>query len=752
MKYSFLILSAVFAIAARVTAGELPPAAERKIDFVKDVQPIFRAACYECHAEGNEEGGLNLGIKSRAMAGGDQGRAWVAGQSAKSRLIHLVAGVEKDALMPPEGKPLSKDQVGILRAWIDQGADWPDGIDVPNPRLERARSHWAFQKLRSVEPPTVKERGWPRTAIDRFVLAGLEAKGLQPAEQVALRKLVRRIYFDVVGLPPTPEELDTVCNASDPEAAYAALVDRLLASPHYGERWGRHWLDVARYADSNGQEGDQDRPHAWRYRDFVIQALNDDLPFNTFVRWQLAGDEYEPENVTACVATGFLTAGPHTVLENTFLEEERLRNRYNELDDMLGTIGTGMLGLTIACARCHDHKYDAIPARDYYRMLAALHSGDRQEVKLGPKKIEALVFRDTTSEPKPTWLFGRGDFYDRKRPVTLGFLEVFGQRPSEEYWSAARTANAPTSSTFQRKALGEWMTDVENGAGALVARVIVNRIWQHHFGEGLVRTPGDFGVRSEAPSHPELLEWLAHDLVDHGWQLKRLHRQILTSAVYRQAGTYDAAKAQVDPENRLLWRMRPRRIEAEILRDALLEVSGKLNRETLGPPFKPLIAKEAQVARNLKTPYTADPEEGPQNLRRSIYMFHKRVIPYPLLAAFDRPDSLQSCSRRDATTVAPQALALLNDPFVRSRALDFADRLLSETKEDHSAAIRRAFALALSRAPTSTEQLAALEFLSAQIDRRRQRDEKASSPDIHRLAMADFCQAVFGLNEFMYVD
>jgi hypothetical protein len=734
-------------------AAMLPPAVDRKVDFVKDVQPILRAACFECHAEGNEEGGLNLGIKSRALEGGEHGRPWTAGQSAKSRLVHLVAGVEPKKLMPPEGDQLSKEQIGILRAWIDQGAVWPDGADVLNPKVERARKHWAFQKLAAVEPPAVANQAWPRTPIDRFVLASLEAKGLSPSDPIALRKLVRRVYFDVVGLPPPPEEVDAICVAKDPHAAYEALVNRLLASPHYGERWGRHWLDVARYADSNGQEADQDRPHAWRYRDFVIEELNNDMPVDKFLRWQLAGDEYEPDNVNACVATGFLTAGTHTVLENTFLEEERLRNRYNELDDMLGTVGTGMLGLTIGCARCHDHKYDAIPARDYYRMLSALHSGDRQDVKLGPSNVEALVFRDSGSEPKTTWQFGRGDFYDRKRPVTLGFLEIFTtHRTAEDYWKEARPASGAANTTYQRKAMARWLTDVENGAGAIVARVMVNRVWQHHFGEGLVRTPGDFGVRSEPPSHPALLEWLGSDLVNNGWKLKRVHRQILTSAVYQQAAAYDETKAKIDPDNRLLWRMRPRRVEAEILRDAMLEVSGQLNRQTLGPPFKPPISSEAQVARNLKSPYPADVKDGPDNHRRSIYIFQKRVIPYPLLAAFDRPDSQQSCSRRDATTVAPQALALLNDPFVRARSLDFADRLMRETKDDEANAIRRAFSLALGRAPSDTEQTAATEFLTAQTHSRRQRDGKLSPADAHRLALADFCQTMFGLNEFIYVD
>ena len=347
-------------------AALLPPAADRKVDFVKDVQPILRKHCFECHAEGNEEGGLNLGVKSRALEGGDHGPVFAAGQSAASRLIHLVAGLEKDKLMPPEDNPpLTKDEIGILRAWIDQGAEWPAGTDVLDPRLEQARTHWAFQPLRSVEPPAVKDEGWVRTPIDRFILASLEAKGLAPSPRAESRALLRRLSFDVTGLPPTlalsglaSQEAESTREA-EWEKAHEAVVDKLLASRHYGERWGRHWLDVARYADSDGYESDADRPHAYQYRDFVIRALNDDLPVDTFLRWQLAGDEIEPNNPQAVAATGFLTAAAITILPPTHLEEERLRNRYNELDDMLSTIGTGMLGLTLGCARCHDHKYDA---------------------------------------------------------------------------------------------------------------------------------------------------------------------------------------------------------------------------------------------------------------------------------------------------------------------------------------------------------------------------------------------------------
>ena len=764
--------------------ARLPPAADRKVDFVKDVQPLFRKHCFECHSAGNEEGGLNLGLKSRALEGGEHGAVLVAGRSAASRLIHLVAGIEKDAVMPPADQPpLSPDEIGVLRAWIDQGLVWPAGTDVPDPRLEQARTHWAFQPLRPVQPPAVKDEGWVRTPIDRFILAALEAKGLAPSPPVASARLLRRLSFDLAGLPPSlllsvspsgKKDGATEGRSNGESVDYETMVDRLLASRHYGERWGRHWLDVARYADSDGYESDADRPHAYQYRDFVIRALNDDLPADTFLRWQLAGDEIQADNPQAVAATGFLTAAAITILPPTHLEEERLRNRYNELDDVLSTIGTGMLGLTLGCARCHNHKYDAISSREYYRLLAAIHGGDRQVVKLpGSASFpgsgsEALVFQDLGGEPKATWLFSRGDFYDRDQPVELGFLDVLMRsRTTEDYWTAARGEAPRGDTTYQRKALAAWVTDVEHGAGALAARVIVNRVWQHHFDEGLVRTVSDFGVRSEAPSHPNLLEWLANDFVANGWRLKRLHKLILLSAVYRQGDrthqTLERGRESetpqsairnpqsLDPENRLLWHMPPRRLEAEIVRDAILAAAGTLNLEQFGPAFKPPISAEAMVARNTKSPYPSDAKDDASTRRRSVYMFHKRVVPYPLLQAFDRPDAQQGCGRRDETTVAPQALSLLNDAFVRARAVEMAGRLLAEGG-DRASLCNRAFELAISRPPTESERAAAIEFLKSQTVRRQARD--AARPEAENLAaaVADLCQALFSLNEFLYID
>ena len=749
MRACFILLG----VLSVLIAADSAPAAE--IDFTRDVRPLLRQHCVKCHGDKKQQGGLRFDSRADAVRAGDSGeKSIVPGQAEKSELIRRVTSRDDDKRMPPEGETLSAKQIELLRQWINEGAKWPDEAgSAASGRQEMVvtaedRKHWSFQPLRDVALPTVKNIAWIRSPIDQFILARLEANGLQPSPPIGSRKLVRRIYFDVAGLPPDTE----ISNLKSPIPNADDLIDKLLDSPHYGERWGRHWLDVARYADSDGQETDRDRPQAYRYRDFVIRALNADMPFDQFVRWQLAGNEYEPENPEAVAATGFLTAGTFAALPDKLMVDERLRNRYNELDDMLSTIGTGLLGLTFGCARCHDHKYDAIPARDYYRILSALHCGDRAEVTVGASQEKLLAYRDAGPEPKPSWLFRRGDYYDHEQPVTLGFLTVLTRDKSpEDFWREAREKSPAKESTQQRRALAEWMTDVDHGAGALVARVIVNRVWQHHFGSGLVRTVGDFGVRSEAPSHPELLEWLARDLVQHGWKLKRLHRLILTSAAYQQASA-GITPASADPDNRLLWKRHPQRLEAEILRDSMLAVSGTLNLEAFGPGFKPPIADEAMLARNIKDPYPKDVKDSADVRRRSVYMFHKRVIPNPLLQAFDKPDAQQSCNRRDPTTVAPQALALLNDPFVRSVSLDFADRLLKEADNDPAKCIDRGYQLAVCRSPSDTERLASLEFLETQIKERTTREPKPSADEARRRALADWCQILFSLNEFLYID
>jgi cytochrome c553 len=841
-------------------------------DADAEARSVLTSHCVMCHGPTKQKGGLRFDSRDGLLSKGDSGfPAVTPGKPAASELIRRVTSTDAAVRMPPGDTRLSAAQVATLRKWIEAGAPWSGAGTTPATQqteltvTEEDRQHWAFRPLAKVEPPAGKHPGKARNAIDRFIHAGLQAKGLTPAAPADARVLIRRVTFDVVGLPPAPDEVEAFVKAADPDAAYEALVDRLLASRHYGERWGRHWLDVARYADSGGYESDIDRPTAYHYRDFVIKALNADMPFDEFVRLQLAGDECQPDDPLALAATGFLAAGPGEFLGDNLLEEERLRQRYIELDDMVTTTGAALLGLTLGCARCHDHKYDPIPSRDYYRLLAALHSGGRAEVPLGsraeialanqaradwdrqrraaedalkkwadgqraqveprlraakiaklpvpdavkallrdqpvsaeakalakqhekavaitedevrkaaddvarkrwdelagelaavrgrePKALPtALAFRDRGGKPAESWLFRRGDFHDHTIPVELGFLTVLTRgKSAAAYWKEARAGDR-TDTTYQRRALAAWVTDTGRGAGPLLARVIVNRVWQHHFGEGLVRTPNDFGTRGDRPSHPELLEWLSADLVAHAWKLKRLHRLILLSATYRQGGAFDAEKANTDPDNRLRWRMRPRRLEAEELRDALLVAGGVLDRKPFGPAFKPPIPADAMVARNIQNPYPKNIQEGPEERRRSVYMFHKRVIPYPLFQVFDAPDAQQCTGKRNVTTVAPQALALLNDPFIRTRAGDFANRLLREAGGDPAAVIDRAYHLAFSRPPTAPERDAGVKFLAQQNQARSARDPKQAPDEIRRQALTDYCQVLFGLNEFIYVD
>jgi hypothetical protein len=875
--------SAVVGLFLWLPALQAAEAQPKRVDFGRDVRPILERFCWKCHGPEKQKGGLRFDRRQGAFAAGDSGKkAITPGRAEDSELIRRVEVANTDERMPLKAEPLSLEQIKTLRAWIQQGANWPETGTAPQGgRREMVvtkedRQHWSYRPLKAVAVPVVKDATWCRTPVDRFIVAALEARGTHPNPPVDRRTLIRRLYFDMLGLPPAPEEVDAFIGDPRP-TAYEELVERLLASPRYGERWGRHWLDVARYADSDGLESDADRPTAYPYRDFVIQSLNEDLSYQTFVRWQLAGDEYEPDNPRALAASGFL-AGALTEELIVPMEEEKLRFRFNELDDMAVTTVSAFLGLTLGCARCHDHKFDAIPTRDYYRLQCAFTTTGRANVLLTTRaeaasyhqreakwkerhqaaqtrwndwlkeqekrygtslrqaKIDALPISDAEkkllkelpgseagkklskkfekvltlsdedyrrvltaeqrrqrdvlkneldalarcqppspptvlaivdkkSQPEPTWLLNRGDFYAKKELLQVGFLTVLtGRRTPEDYWATARRTIPAGQSTGQRRALADWITDVDFGAGPLLARVIVNRVWQHHFGEGLVRTVSDFGVRGEPPTHPELLDWLAHELVA-GWRLKSLHRLILTSSVYKQATTFDGVRHEADPDNRLWWRRRPQRLEAEILRDAVLSVSGTLNPEPFGPAFKPPIPAEAMLARNTKDPYPKDLQDTRGTRRRSVYMFHKRVVQYPLMQAFDGPDAAVTCGRRNNTTVAPQALALLNDGFFRDRALDFGRRLLAECGPRPEDWVDRGFRLVLSRRPNDVERAASVEFIGRQLERRGARDSSQAAPDFRSLgdfgsltpairlqALADFCQALFSLNEFIYVD
>ena len=859
-----------------ITAALTLRAIAAPVDFAREIEPLLADRCVKCHGPEKQKGGLRLDVKASAFKGGDSDeRGIIPGHASDSGVIRAVISKDEDERMPPRkggGEPLTAQQIELLRRWIDAGAEWPESatgiakaVRSEMKVTDADRQHWSFVPIHAAAPPTVTDTAWGRTPVDAFVRAAQEAKGISPSAQADARTLVRRIYFDLVGLPPTPEETERwTARIGASRDGVAALVDELLASPHYGERWARHWLDVARYADSNGMEGDGDRSNAYRYRDFVIRAMNEDMRFDQFVRWQLAGDEIAPDKEDAIAATGFIAAGVNAALPDKLMEEEILRNRANELDDMVSTTGQAMLGLTLACARCHDHKYDPLPTRDYYRMMRIFNSGDRAEVplaspadvkaakaalvkwqkesdtavkardewlknarepfveplraakiaklkasedekrllsgtpgdpeakKLGdrfkkelavedaeyvaalPPELKArwdeldapvkalakrkptalptaFAFADFAPEPRESWFFERGDFMARKEKMDLGFLTVLTTgKTADEYWKIARDGKLRDDSTQQRRALAEWMTDLDHGAGALLARVMVNRVWQHHFGDGLVRTASDFGTRGELPTHPELLEWLTGEFIRSGWSVKHLHRLIVNSAAYQQASAFDAKKAAIDPEDRLLWRRRPVRLESEILRDSMLAAAGTLNPAVFGPSFKPPIPAEALQARNVKDPYPRDAKDGPETRRRTIYLFHKRVVQYPLMQAFDAPDAQQSCGRRMNTTVAPQALALLNDPFVRMRAEELVKRLQADAGGDVDSQIRLAFRLCLNRDAAPDELTGARDFIESQTAARKQRDAK--SADAPRLALTDFCQSLFGLNEFIYVD
>jgi hypothetical protein len=983
----------------------------------------------KCHGGAKSKADFDLTTREGLLHGGNSKKPGAIPFKAKeSRLFLLVTHQEKPH-MPSQAEKLTGEQLAYIEKWIDLGAPYDKPlVDKPKTTAkkplivtEEDRKFWSFQPLQRAEPPKIKNEAWCKTPIDRFVLAKLEEKGLTPNAAVDRRKLIRRVYFDLIGLPPTPQEIEAFINDTAPNA-YEKLIDHLLDNPHFGERWARHWLDIARFAESHGYEQDYDRPTAYHYRDFIIKAFNQDLPYDTFVKWQLAGDEFEPENPLALMATGFLAAGTHaTQITKNQVEKER----YDELDDMTRTTGTAMLGLTIGCARCHDHKYDPIPTRDYYRFLSTFTTTVRSDydINLDPKgyaeakskfdgehaklvdalkkyeteqlpakldewiakrpkdatrarwvvpdlagfksaggatltklddgsvlaggknpdfdtytftvntqlkgitaiRLEALAhesmvkggpgragngnfaltdFRVTAApldgkiaavpvklanpkatfeqkglpvaatideDPKSAWAvdpqFGKdhaavfetdgdigfdggtvitftmkfennnghqigrprlslstaprpatlegdripeaiarvfaaldkdpafkmteeqgsallkwfspkdetwqqlkakvdehlkaapkpnlvkalissegvpavrlhtqgGDFLEqthflqrgdpnRKGDVaTQGFLQVVMRSPNaEKHWHIDPPAGWRTS--YRRRSLANWITDVDAGAGNLLARVIVNRLWQHHMGRGIVGTPSDFGFQGDRPTHPELLDWLAAELVRNGWRLKSIHKLILMSNVYMENGEFDKKKAEIDHDNRLLWRHPPQRLEAEVIRDSMLAVSGILDEKMFGPGTLDLGQK-----------------------RRSIYFFVKRSQLIPTMLLFDAPDTLQGIEQRVTTTIAPQALLMMNNAIVRGFAEHLSKRICPSPETPLPDAVRSSYSLALGRNPTDDEAAASVEFLKQQMDAYK----AAGKMDARQLALTDLCQVLMGLNEFVYVD
>lgn len=1000
--------------------------------FKEHVREILTSHCLRCHGGDSIKADFSLSTRAELMASGHVGET-----ADESNLIDLVRHTS-EPYMPAQAEKLSDESIEWLRKWIDLGApyDQPlaEGKHAAAGALvvsEEDRKHWAFQPLRSVPIPAVENDPWCRTPIDRFVLAAQEAEGLSPNQIADARTLVRRGALDALGLPATSEDVASLASSTN-SAAWESYVDGLLNSPHFGERWARHWMDVARFAESHGYEQDYDRPNAYHYRDFLIHAFNEDMPFNQFVTWQLAGDETAPDQSLALMATGFLGAG---AFPTQLTEAEFESARYDELDDMVTTTGVAFLGLSVGCARCHDHKYDPIPSDDYYRMAATFTTAIRSEIELDlhaqenaerlaawkaelaalenrlrdyenqqvppqfaqwlanynpaesqdpwqgfdvievrstggssfqrqpdgswlavgavpdnevitviadsnlarPSKLrlealthhslpqqgpgrapngnfalgdiqvsvtpvgvddagdrddatrpvtikratathqqnqdslsvmasidgdpvsgwavdqggighdqaavfefsdpveiqgqarwtiqltfnhpntkhavgrlrlslsnreqaptavggESLAAKITTSiaeaqsngdpdsdawrtaqswfattlpqwqerqqairehrerGPEPqlttvmvtseglphlkhhaddrgfphfypeTYFLTRGDVHQKQGVARTGFLQVLMPEDLDEgHWKINPPAEAQGKS-FRRASFANWMTDVDSGAGALVARVIVNRVWQHHFGRGLVATPNDFGLSGDRPSHPDLLDWLAADLVEHGWKLKRLHRLIMTSSVYMQSSAHDEARAGIDRENRLLWRWTPRRLEAEAIRDSMLSVSGSLDPTMYGPGTLDL---------NMS--------------RRSVYFFIKRSQLIPMMMLFDWPEHLVSIGQRSRTTIAPQALMFLNSPQGRR----FADSLARKLATDSPAeAVTGGYKLAFAREPTTAEAALSEAFLEQQTAMYRDQDH----PDAAHAARVDFCQMLISMNEFVFIE
>jgi hypothetical protein len=599
----------------------------------------------------------------------------------------------------------------------------------PSPVLgDNPTGLWSLQPVTRPPLPEVRQKDWVRTPIDHFILAKLESRGWQPAAPASKAQLIRRVYFDLWGLPPSPDDVRTFVADEDP-AAYERLIDRLLASHHYGERWGRHWLDVARFAETNGYERDAVKPNAWRYRDWVIDAFNADMPYDRLVTEQLAGDEIEGADERSRIATGFLRVG-------TFDDEpnDPAKYKFEQLDDLMHATSTAFLAVTLKCARCHDHKFDPIPQTDYYALLNFFAGGK-------PADGELLAFANSGERPEVK-LLASGDPAAPGDTVPPGYLSMV----SFVHQQASEPSPAPAGKRLQ---LAQWIVDPRN---TLTARVMVNRLWQHHFGEGLVRTPDNFGTMGDLPTHPDLLDWLASELVDGGWRLKRLHKMILLSSAYQMASTHplEAEYSQVDVANKLWWRRNRLRLEAEPLRDAMLAVSGQINLAAGGPSFMPPASREALEGLSKKDDawQTSPPD---QQRRRSVYMMTKRSLLLPLMTTFDFADTTQPVAQRTISTVAPQALALLNNEFVHQQSRALAARVVAEAGDSPVAQIEQAWWLALSRAPTDRERASTLAHLQSQQAHSIEPAE-GDPPQSPQTPLESLCHVLLNLNEFIYID
>ncbi len=862
------------------------------VTFEKDVRPILKAHCFHCHGEeGETKGGLDVRLARFLMKGGESGPAVVPGQAASSHILKQL----KNGEMPKGKPPLKAAEIAAIEKWIAAGAPTarpePEKLGPEHAFTDEERAWWAFQAIQRPKVPEVAKGQESKingeNSIDAFLKEKLDKAGLAFSSQADRATLIRRATYDLTGLPPTPAEVDAFVN-DDSLLAWEKVIERLLASPHYGERWGRHWLDVAGYADSDGYtEKDTERPWAWKFRDYVIASFNEDKPFDQFIREQLAGDEMVKQpyrnldagSIEKLAATGFLRMAP----DGSAVQNDKATQNAT-IADTIKIVGTSLYGMTIACAQCHDHRYDPISQADYYRLRAVFEPGfdtknwrapagrlvsllteseraEAAKIESEAKKLDDVrlkkqeefitevlekellkadegsrdalrtAYRTTVKDRKPeqvkllkawprvnqlsggslylydttyktkyadtlkkmaeeaaavratkpkeefvqaftevpkaaaavpaTFIFHRGDHEQPKEKVPPSDLTVLAGLRKVEV--PEKSTTLPT--TGRRLAFAQSLTD---GKHPLLARVLVNRAWMHHFGKGIVTSAGDFGALGQKPTHPELLDWLASEFMAQGWSMKKLHRLIMTSEAYRQASTRDANKERIDPDNALLSRMNVRRLEAESLRDSMLAVSGKLAPAISGKPVPVMANEEGQVVIGQDATDTAGRPSGKiiplhgEEFRRSVYVQVRRSKPLGMLETFDAPTMVEpNCSERPSTTVSPQSLMLMNSGYMREYAQYFAMRLQKESAGDVKGQVSLAFRLAYGRVPQEADVAAGMKFVEEQVAFYKTHPApleyavgapSKENADPALLGLAALCHALMSANEFLYVD
>ena len=705
------------------------PTTDQASFFDREVRPILKARCLKCHGEGAKiKGGLRLDSREAILKGGDQGPAVVLARPDESLLLRAIRYDEIE--MPPNGRLPVREQ-DVLRRWVSEQLPWSGtGVSahgtVPAPSaLKKTVIDWS---VRPVARPTVPRPVGPSAnPIDAFIQAKLAQEGLRPNPPAERGVLIRRATFDLTGLPPTPEAVADFVADSRPDA-YERLVDRLLASPQHGERWARHWLDLVGYAETNGYERDGAKPFAWRYRDYVIDAFNRDKPYDQFLREQIAGDEIDPESAECMTATGYYRLG---VWDDE--PADRPLARYDGLDTIVATTAQVVLGMTVNCARCHDHKVDPIPQRDYYRLLAffqdlALPNGKNLKTAKDASGHAIQVMCAWERGQAETHVLSRGNpnlIGEKVEPGVPSLLDPGGTRF--------------TVGPGKRSALVDWLVDPRNPRSA---RVLANRLWQYHFGRGIVPSSSDFGGLGEPATHPQLLDWLAGELTDGGWRLKPIQRLIMLSNTYRQSSRSNPEALAKDPLNHSLWRFPMRRLSAEEVRDAMLMTSGALCLKLGGPSVRPPIP--AEVLAGQSVPGQGWSVSSPREAgRRSVYVHIKRSLLLPILATHDAPDTDSSCPVRFTTTVPTQALGLLNGSFANEQAARLARRVVAERPGGLPDQIRRAISLATSRQARDQEVRDDLELVEWLVH------DRSLDP---RSALVQYCLLILNANEFVYLD